>query len=185
MTSVMVLIGLVVALVGLVGLARGRIVRLRVRNRAGAALVAAAGMVLALAAGASSPGAPGAQAAGRGGVAASATSAASASRPVPSETNRTRTTVPPARPQQGRATPSTRPMPRHATPPATPTRATPAATTAPTAGTAAALLDTLAVKGRAPRTGYDRERFGQAWADTDRNGCDTRNDILRGTCGPS
>ena len=179
MTSVMVLIGLVVALVGLVGLARGRIVRLRVRNRAGAALVAAAGMVLALAAGASSPGAPGAQAAGRGGVAASATSAASASRPVPSETNRTRTTVPPARPRQGRATPSTRPTPRHATPPATPTRATPAATTAPTAGTAAALLDTLAVKGRAPRTGYDRERFGQAWADTDRNGCDTRNDILR------
>jgi hypothetical protein len=43
----------------------------------------------------------------------------------------------------------------------------------------AALLDTLPVKGRAPRTGYDRERFGQAWADTDRNGCDTRNDVLR------
>ena len=30
-----------------------------------------------------------------------------------------------------------------------------------------------------PMTGYDREQFGQAWADTDRNGCDTRNDILR------
>lgn len=25
---------------------------------------------------------------------------------------------------------------------------------------------------------YRRESFGQAWADTDRNGCDTRNDIL-------
>ncbi len=25
---------------------------------------------------------------------------------------------------------------------------------------------------------YRREAFGQAWADTDRNGCDTRNDIL-------
>nr|WP_026460658.1 HNH endonuclease family protein [Schaalia suimastitidis] len=25
---------------------------------------------------------------------------------------------------------------------------------------------------------YDREVFGQRWADTDRNGCDTRNDIL-------
>ncbi len=25
---------------------------------------------------------------------------------------------------------------------------------------------------------YDREKFGQSWADTDRNGCDTRNDIL-------
>jgi hypothetical protein len=39
-------------------------------------------------------------------------------------------------------------------------------------------LDTLEVKGRAPRTGYERELFGQAWADVDRNGCDTRNDVL-------
>jgi hypothetical protein len=39
-------------------------------------------------------------------------------------------------------------------------------------------LDGLAVKGRAPRTGYDREQFGPAWADVDRNGCDTRNDVL-------
>ncbi len=39
-------------------------------------------------------------------------------------------------------------------------------------------LDGLAVKGRAPRTGYDRDAFGQAWADVDRNGCDTRNDML-------
>jgi hypothetical protein len=45
-------------------------------------------------------------------------------------------------------------------------------------GTASAALATLAVKGRAPRTGYSREAFGPAWADTDRNGCDTRNDIL-------
>jgi hypothetical protein len=37
----------------------------------------------------------------------------------------------------------------------------------------------LPVKGRAPLTGYDRELFGPAWADVDRNGCDTRNDILR------
>jgi len=43
---------------------------------------------------------------------------------------------------------------------------------------AAALLATLAVKGRAPKTGYARARFGPAWADVDRNGCDTRNDIL-------
>jgi hypothetical protein len=33
--------------------------------------------------------------------------------------------------------------------------------------------------GRAPRTGYDRDLVGHAWADTDRNGCDTRNDVLR------
>jgi hypothetical protein len=40
------------------------------------------------------------------------------------------------------------------------------------------VLDTLSVKGRAPKTGYDRDQFGQRWADTNRNGCDTRNDIL-------
>ncbi|MDQ6658908.1 MAG: excalibur calcium-binding domain-containing protein [Actinomycetota bacterium] len=28
-------------------------------------------------------------------------------------------------------------------------------------------------------TDYSRAQFGQAWADTDRNGCDQRNDILR------
>ncbi|MFQ1004137.1 DUF1524 domain-containing protein [Modestobacter sp. SSW1-42] len=50
---------------------------------------------------------------------------------------------------------------------------------APTAGEAAAdVLARLAVKGRAPETGYDRDRFGQQWADVDRNGCDTRNDVL-------
>ena len=42
-----------------------------------------------------------------------------------------------------------------------------------------AALGSLVVRGRAPSTGYARERFGQAWADVDRNGCDTRNDILR------
>lgn len=41
-----------------------------------------------------------------------------------------------------------------------------------------AALDALPVKGRAPRTGYDRDEFGAAWADVDHNGCDTRNDIL-------
>jgi hypothetical protein len=35
------------------------------------------------------------------------------------------------------------------------------------------------VKGRAPKTGYSREKFGQAWRDLDRNGCDQRNDVLR------
>ncbi len=46
------------------------------------------------------------------------------------------------------------------------------------AHTVAKLLATLKVKGRAPMTGYDRDRFGQAWLDADRNGCDTRNDML-------
>ena len=46
-------------------------------------------------------------------------------------------------------------------------------------GLAAAVLETLPVKGRAPKTGYSREQFGQTWADVNRNGCDTRNDILK------
>jgi hypothetical protein len=40
------------------------------------------------------------------------------------------------------------------------------------------VLATLVVKGRAPKTGYSRDQFGAAWADVDRNGCDTRDDIL-------
>jgi len=47
------------------------------------------------------------------------------------------------------------------------------------AGTALAAVDTLTVKGRAPKTGYDREKFGRAWTDVDRNGCGTRDDVLR------
>ncbi|GAA1479661.1 DUF1524 domain-containing protein [Gordonia sinesedis] len=45
-------------------------------------------------------------------------------------------------------------------------------------------LDALTVKGRAPKTGYSRDLFGQRWSDDvavadGHNGCDTRNDILR------
>ena len=43
---------------------------------------------------------------------------------------------------------------------------------------ARAALATIAVEGRAAKSGYSRERFGQTWDDVDRNGCDTRNDIL-------
>ncbi|MBT0567248.1 DUF1524 domain-containing protein [Williamsia sp. CHRR-6] len=65
----------------------------------------------------------------------------------------------------------------------------PLSSAAPVADSGAAqqaltLLATVAVKGRAPRTGYSRAQFGQAWSDDvtvdgGRNGCDTRNDILR------
>jgi hypothetical protein len=51
-------------------------------------------------------------------------------------------------------------------------------TSRPGAGTALGVLAGLTVKGRAPQTGYDRDQFGQAWLDTNRNGCDTRSDIL-------
>ncbi|WAZ27110.1 HNH endonuclease family protein [Streptomyces cinnabarinus] len=50
---------------------------------------------------------------------------------------------------------------------------------------ARALIEKVATKGRGPRTGYDRDEFGYAWMDSApgvpyaRNGCDTRNDLLR------
>jgi hypothetical protein len=51
---------------------------------------------------------------------------------------------------------------------------------------ARALIDKVKTKGRGPRTGYDRDEFGEAWSDTApggipyaRNGCDTRNDVLK------
>lgn len=39
-------------------------------------------------------------------------------------------------------------------------------------------LETIRVKGRAPKTGYTRDQFGKGWKDPDRNGCDARNDTL-------
>ncbi len=41
-----------------------------------------------------------------------------------------------------------------------------------------AALDAMPVRDPGPDEGYTRERFGRAWADVDRNGCDTRNDVL-------
>lgn len=45
-------------------------------------------------------------------------------------------------------------------------------------GSAYKAAQNLIVKGRAPKTGYERDLFGSGWLDTDGNGCDTRNDIL-------
>jgi hypothetical protein len=53
------------------------------------------------------------------------------------------------------------------------------ATSASESSAALAQLATIPIKGKAPKTGYDRTgKFGSAWLDVDRNGCDTRNDIL-------
>ncbi len=57
--------------------------------------------------------------------------------------------------------------------------ATPDVAFAAVGPTAQGSLSRLVVKGRAPRTGYTRAVFGAAWADIDRNGCDTRNDVLK------
>lgn len=47
-------------------------------------------------------------------------------------------------------------------------------------GDSKALLaaQTLVERGRSASTNYSRDAFGSAWKDVDRNGCDTRNDIL-------
>lgn len=51
------------------------------------------------------------------------------------------------------------------------------------AATTSSQLNSLPIKGRAPKTGYSREQFGESWSDDvatqfGHNGCDTRNDIL-------
>ncbi|MFD5277022.1 DUF1524 domain-containing protein [Pseudarthrobacter sp. NPDC058362] len=81
----------------------------------------------------------------------------------------------------GEVTPSSVPTPQGtATPVDRPTTGAQAPKLQPaSAKKALDLLATLPVKGRAPKTGYDRAQFGQAWADVDRNGCDTRNDMLK------
>ena len=177
MTSgLLVLAGLLLAVLGLVGLVRGRLGR-GLRNRTTSALAVAVGLVVALAAGAVSPAVSDTLAAPAG----ASSHGAPATRPVRGApaTTPVRGSGATTRP----ATPSPTPTPR---PPTTPAGTTTSPTVAPAppgpsarAGTALAALATLPVKGRAPRTGYDRDLFGQAWADVDRNGCDTRNDILR------
>jgi hypothetical protein len=51
---------------------------------------------------------------------------------------------------------------------------------------ARALIEKVATKGRGPKTGYSRDRFGYAWMDSApgsvpfaHNGCDTRDDLLK------
>ncbi|OII35198.1 hypothetical protein BIU98_04560 [Curtobacterium sp. MMLR14_010] len=97
-------------------------------------------------------------------------------------------TAEPSAPEPNRASSPTAASPTSPASPtlsASPATSVSAAPTAPTATQAAAaahtrdLLAALPVKGPAPATGYDRTGdFGSAWLDVDRNGCDTRNDVL-------
>lgn len=48
---------------------------------------------------------------------------------------------------------------------------------APANSSAGEALSKLEIKGRAPKTGYDRDNFGDGWNVS--NGCDTRNRILQ------
>jgi hypothetical protein len=144
--------GLSLAGIGLATLLRGRL-RWAALNRGSGALAVAAGLVAALVGGAMS-------------VHATSMIAAAPTSPLRQSP---RVTTP--APFESSTSPSVTPLPTKsvARPP----------TSSLKEGSALAALGTLKVKGRAPKTGYDRALFGQAWADVDRNGCDTRNDVLR------
>lgn len=85
---------------------------------------------------------------------------------------------PPSPTQTPSATLSPKPSPTP-TPTPTPTKRAALLDSSGQPETALNVLAKLRIKGRAQANDYDRNLFGQRWLDTDRNGCDTRNDILR------
>lgn len=150
-SGLLILTGLYVLVVAVIALIRGRVrwARIRTRPAGGMALTVALGLLIA--------------------GAATADPAPSGPSSSPATNGRTSTPVAPRT--------TTAPTSHSST--TVPPRSTSTSQPAPRPGTALAALASLPVKGRAPMTGYTRQQFGQAWADTDRNGCDTRNDILR------
>ena len=79
----------------------------------------------------------------------------------------------------GDVTPSSTPSPGATTPSPTSPGAGAQTPAEATGRLATQVLETLAVKGRAPRTGYARtEKFGTAWDDGSGRSCDTRQRIL-------
>ncbi|GAB3436524.1 hypothetical protein GCM10027517_06750 [Phycicoccus ginsengisoli] len=160
-SGALVLTGAYVLVVAVVALLRGRVgwARLRSRPAGGVALAAALALLVA------------------GGATAPTSSVPTAAHPTGSPTTSTSPgPSPTVAPAAAPAVPSSTPVPAR-----TAMTATSPASTSPPArpGTALALLGTLTVKGRGPMTGYARDQFGAAWTDTDRNGCDQRNDVLR------
>jgi hypothetical protein len=163
LAAYLVTLGLVAVAVGVVAIIRASTRTTWLGNRWAGIAVLVAGLVCLLAAG------------------------VLAESPPPSAAARQSPTSPRALAPSNAASPSPRPTPRPsaaptavATPSPTP-RTSPKATpkAAPKVGTALAAAAALTVKGRAAKTGYDRDNFGSGWTDVDRNGCDTRNDVLR------
>ncbi len=155
--SVLVVAGLVGLVVGGLALQRGGGRLLRLRGRPATWVVTGAALLTLVvgttAYGATHPSSPRAPVA----VATASVRTSAAAAPTPS-------VVAPVVVATSRAAPA---PPRTAAPTGAP-------------GSALAVLAALPVKGRAPMTGYARVAdFGTAWLDVDRNGCDTRNDILR------
>jgi hypothetical protein len=73
---------------------------------------------------------------------------------------------------------SSSPAPSPSAAPPVPSAGPSAAPPAATASTALAALAALRADDDAATVPYDRDLFGQAWADVDRDGCDTRNGVL-------
>jgi hypothetical protein len=157
------LLGLSVLLMGAVAVLRGRLNMFKVRSRRGGLWVLAAGFGLLAVGGAMLPAGPADQPTAADGLIARGATAAGT--------------------DTGSAEPLT-PTTSHSTAPATtagerPTASRTTSSDTGAKGTALAAVAGLEVKGRSAKTGYARAQFGEAWYDTDHNGCDTRNDILR------
>jgi len=163
--GVLMMLGLAALVAGVVATVRGRLLTLRLASRRAGLVMAVSGLAVAMVGTAINPSAARTEATG-------AVIAVTPARPTANPTS-----------AQPAATPTLTVTPSPVIVPVVPAPSTtaPIATTPkpPGAGTARAAIAGLTVKGRAPKTGYTRDQFGQAWFDTDRNGCDTRNDILR------
>ena len=168
LSGMLILSGVYVFVVALVALVRGGVARARLRSRAAAA--GALGVALAMTAVGGATATPAPQTPGAAPTLPAAVPSQSSSPSPPSQS-------PSAVPTQATATSTPAPTPTP-TPTVTATRKAVTPST-PAKGTALAAVARLTVKGRSPKPGYSRDAFGQAWFDTDRNGCDTRNDILR------
>ena len=174
LTGALVMCGLVVLVVGTYAVLTGRRTSLA-RNRKGGAGAVAAAFALIATGGALADTPPLVEPAPTTAQATTPDPAPSPAAPseAPAPTSSEPTTSEPTTPEPTSGAPAetaTSPAPAVA-------EAEPAVVAAP--GTALAALADLEVKGRAPKTGYDRDRFAYRSHDLDRNGCDVRNDILR------
>ncbi len=164
MGTVMVLVGFVICCAGLFSvLSRRPIAWARLGSQKSYALSIAGGIIVMIV----------------GGTALSPPTSSTASRtpvPLPSVTTGSLTSSPSPTSTVPSRSPSVTPTP---TDPDGPTGEVAVALSRAKESSALAAVALLAVKGRSEKSNYTRAAFGQEWYDTDRNGCDQRNDILR------
>ena len=170
--GVLIMVGLAALLVGLGALVVGRAQWALIASRAVGAGVLATGLVLLLVGGATAPATE--PAANTAGARPAASDASPSAADVEAATVAAEAALLQTETKEAAATSS-------AGTSATGLLADTDADTAISAAqptTALAALAAVPVQGRAAKTGYDRDLYGSGWVDTDRNGCDTRNDVL-------